>query len=157
MGREAIHFEIFKQSIEALLQGRKVSIPRYDFIYTTSSHDLDGKLKAGCTPLEVEPADIIFIEGNFPFHLKEVADLVGLKIVYLTDDPVRLKRKWKRDIDYRKKYDPAYFRNRYFQTQFLRAQDIYHPLMQVCDVVVDTTGAAIWLTPEIEKMLQSAA
>ena len=153
MGREAIHYGIFRSCMEEILKGRKVSIPRYDFIYATSSHDLDGNLRPGCTPIEVEPADILFIEGNFPFHTREIAQMIGLKIVYLTDDPIRLKRKWKRDIDYRKKYDPAFFRNRYFRTQFLRAQDIYQPLIEVCDIVVDTTGAALWVTPEISGNL----
>ena len=88
----------------------------------TSSHDLNGNLKPGGVPIEIEPADIIFIEGNFPFLLEEVAHLIGIKVVYLTDDAVRLKRKWKRDIDYRKKYEPTYFRNRYFKDQFLMAQ-----------------------------------
>jgi uridine kinase len=103
--------------------------------------------------LEIEPADILFMEGNFPFHMKEIARWIGIKVVYLTDDPVRLQRKWKRDIDYRKKYDPAYFRNRYFRTQFLRAEDIYRPLMQVCDLVVDTTGAALWASEAMAQIL----
>jgi uridine kinase len=85
--------------------------------------------------------------------MEEIADLIGIKVVYLTDDPIRLKRKWKRDIDYRKKYDPTYFRNRFFKTQFMRAEDIYRPLMETCDMVVDTTGAALWVTPEIAEML----
>jgi hypothetical protein len=34
--------------------------------------------------------------------MEEIANLIGVKVVYLTDDPIRLKRKWKRDIDYRK-------------------------------------------------------
>ncbi len=72
-------------------------------------------------PIEIEPADIIFIEGNFPFLIEEVLHLIGIKVVYLTDDPIRLKRKWKRDIDYRKKYEPNYFRNRYFKDQFIMA------------------------------------
>ena len=149
MGRESTHFDLFLSTLRQILEGKRVGIPRYDFIGATSSHDLNGQLKPGCRPLEVEPADVIFMEGNFPFHMREIADLIGIKVVYLTDDPIRLKRKWKRDIDYRKKYDPAYFRNRYFRTQFLRAEDIYRPLMQVCDIVVDTTGAALWVTPEI--------
>ncbi len=114
LGKEAIHFELFRHSLEQICQGHKISIPRYDFVFATSSHDLDGNLKAGGVPLQIEPADIIFIEGNFPFLLKEVASLIGVKVVYLTDDPVRLKRKWKRDIDYRKKYEPTYFRNQIF-------------------------------------------
>ena len=154
MGKESTHFEIFKRSLDELLRGKKITIPRYDFVYATSSHDLEGNLKAGCVPLEIDPADIIFMEGNFPFQIEEMARLIAIKVVYLTDDPIRLKRKWKRDIDYRKKYDPAYFRNRFFRTQFLRADDIYRPLMKVCDMVVDTTGAALWATPEIIKTLQ---
>ena len=152
-GKQALHFELFKQSLVDITQGKKISIPRYDFVYATSSHDLDGRLKPDCVPIEIEPADIIFIEGNFPFLIPEVAPLIGIKVVYLTDDPVRLKRKWKRDIDYRKKYEPTYFRNRYFKDQFIMAQIAYIPQMEMCDLVIDTTGAALWVTPEIAAIL----
>jgi len=153
LGRQAIHFELFRQSLEQISQGKRITIPRYDFVFATSSHDLDGKLKAGCTPIELEPADIVFVEGNFPFLLQEVAPLIGIKVVYLTDDPIRMKRKWKRDIDYRKKYEPTYFRNRFFKSQFLMAQKCYLPQMELCDIVVDTTGAAIWARPGITEIL----
>jgi uridine kinase len=153
LGKEALHFELFKHSLEDICQGKKIAIPRYDFVYATSSHDLDGNLKPRGVPIEIEPADIIFIEGNFPFLLEEVAHLIGIKVVYLTDDPIRLKRKWKRDIDYRKKYEPTYFRNRFFKDQFLMAEKAYRPQMQMCDIVVDTTGAAMWTTPEIAQLL----
>ena len=152
-GKQALHFELLKQSLEDITQGRKISIPRYDFIYATSSHDLDGNLKPDGVPIEIEPADIIFIEGNFPFLLEEIVHLIGIKVVYLTDDPVRLKRKWRRDIDYRKKYEPTYFRNRYFKDQFIMAEFAYRPQMAVADMVVDTTGAALWATPEIAEVL----
>jgi len=155
-GKQALHFELLKQSLEDITHGKKISIPRYDFIYATSSHDLDGNLKPDGVPIEIEPADIIFIEGNFPFLLKEVVHLIGIKVVYLTDDPVRLKRKWRRDIDYRKKYEPTYFRNRYFKDQFIMADFAYRPQMAVADIVVDTTGAALWTTPEIAKILDGA-
>jgi len=155
-GKQALHFELLKQSLEDITQGKKISIPRYDFIYATSSHDLDGNLKQDGVPIEIEPADIVFIEGNFPFLLEEVAHLIGIKVVYLTDDPVRLKRKWKRDIDYRKKYEPTYFRNRYFKDQFIMSGFAYRPQMAVADMVVDTTGAALWTTPEIAEALDGA-
>jgi uridine kinase len=151
LGKEAYHFELFLQSLQDILHGNRITIPSYDS--AVSSHDQNGNLKPGFNPLEVEPADIIFLEGNFPFQSKDVADRIGIKIVYLTDDPVRLKRKWKRDIDYRKKYDSNYFCNRFFRTQFLRAHDCYQSLMEMCDMVVDTTGAAIWATLEIVKIL----
>jgi uridine kinase len=152
-GKVALHFELFKQSLDDICQGKKISIPRYDFVYATSSHDIAGNLKPGGVPIEIEPADIVFIEGNFPFLIDEVVHLIGIKVVYLTDDPVRLKRKWKRDIDYRKKYEPTYFRNRYFKDQFIMAEIAYRPQMEVCDMCVDTTGAALWATPEVAEIL----
>lgn len=155
LGKGAIHFELFRQSLEDITHGLRIAIPSYDFVFATSSHDLSGTLKPGCSLLEIEPADIIFIEGNFPFLFKEITHLIGIKVVYLTDDAVRLKRKWKRDIDYRKKYEPTYFRNRFFKDQLLMAQTCYQPQMEVCDMVVDTTGAAIWATLEIAEILGS--
>jgi uridine kinase len=152
-GKAALHFGLFKQALEDITHGKKISIPRYDFIYATSSHDLDGTLKPYGVPIEIEPADVIFIEGNFPFLIEETLHLIGIKVVYLTDDPVRLKRKWRRDIDYRKKYEPTYFRNRYFKDQFIMAEIAYHPQMETCDMTVDTTGAALWTTPEVAKIL----
>jgi uridine kinase len=153
LGKEAIHIKLLMQALEDITHGNKIIIPRYNFLDGSSSHGLDGRLKPGTVPVEVEPADIIFIEGNFPFLIEEILHLIGLKIVYLTDDPVRLKRKWKRDIDYRKKYDPAYLRNRYFKDQYIMAQVAYQPQMEVSDMTVDTTGAALWVTPEIVKIL----
>jgi uridine kinase len=155
MGKETTHFRLFKQCLLEILNGKKITIPRYDSLTASSSHDLEGNLRPGCLPLEIEPADIIFLEGNFPFQMEEIAGLIGLKIVYLTDDPVRLKRKWKRDIDYRKNYDPAHFRNRFFKTQFQRAEDVYRPQIEKCDLVVDTTAATLWATSEITDILGS--
>ncbi len=152
-GKEALHFELFKQSLRDITGGKRISIPRYDFVYATSSHDLAGRLKPDGVPVEIEPADIVFIEGNFPFLIPEVVDLIGIKAVYLTDDAIRLKRKWKRDIDLRKKYEPTYFRNRYFKDQFIMAEIAYRPQMEVCDLVVDTTGGALWVTPQIRTLL----
>ena len=153
LGKEALHLKQLEQCLEDITHGKKIAIPRYDFVFATSSHDLDGNLKAGCKPILIEPADVVFIEGNFPFLIEEIADLISIKVVYLTDDPIRLKRKWKRDIDYRKKYEPTYFRNRFFKDQFLMAEKAYRPQMEVCDMTVDTTGASVWVTPEIIKLL----
>jgi uridine kinase len=154
-GKQAMHFDLLKQSLADITHGKRITIPQYDTVYATSSHDLDGKLKPGGVPIEIEPADIIFIEGNFPFLLPELIPLIGIKVVYMTDDPVRLKRKWKRDIDYRKKYDPTYLRNRFFKDQFIMAEFAYLPQMEVCDLTVDTTGAALWVTPGISSILKA--
>ena len=156
MGEGTHHYQMFRNCLGEILLGKQITIPRYDFVNATSSHTPDGKLKPEGDPIVVEPADIIFIEGNFPFQMKEIADLIGIKVVYLTDDSIRLKRKWKRDIDYRKKYDPNFFVNRYFKTQFLRADECYFQQMKVCDIVVDTTGAGLWVTPKIAATIETS-
>lgn len=153
LGREALHFSLFTRALHDLCDGKPVATPRYDFIDATSSHDLDGKLKPGGKPVEIQPADIIFVEGNAPFLYEEVANLIGIKVVYLTDDAVRLKRKWLRDIDLRKKYDPYYLRNRYFKEQYPMAHKCYHPQLEKCDLFVDTTNAALWATPAVQQYL----
>ncbi len=155
LGQQALHYELFKACLADICLGKKITTPRYDFVAATSSHDLSGNLKDGCQPLEIEPADIIFIEGNFPFLLEEIAHLIGIKVAYLTDDPVRMKRKWWRDMDLRKKYDLAYFLNRYFREQFLMAESAYRPQLALCDLLVDTTQAMLWATPEIQGLLSS--
>lgn len=149
-GKAALHFELFQACIKDILSGKKITTPRYDFIDGTSSHDLCGTLKPGRESVEIEPADIIFLEGNSPFLLPEIAPLIGIKVVYITADAVRLKRKWRRDIDYRKKYDPCYLRNRYFREQAPMAIKNYQPQLNACDIFVDTTNAAVWLTPQIK-------
>lgn len=154
--KEAFHVGLLQQSLEGITQGKKISIPRYDFVYATSSHNLDGTLKPDGVPIEIEPADIIFMEGNFPFLISDVVHLIGIKVVYLTDDPVRLKRKWRRDIDYRKKYEPTYFRNRYFKDQFIMAEFAYRPQLAVCDLAVYTTGGTLWATPNMAAILEKA-
>jgi len=152
LGQEALHFEMLTRALEDLRAGRATMTPQYDFISATSSHTLDGKLKPGRETLRVEPADIIFMEGNFPFLLPGVAALTGIKIMYLTDDAVRLKRKWRRDMDFRKKYELNYFLNRYFREQFLMAEQVYKPQMELSDLVVDTSRAEIWATPSVQAL-----
>ncbi len=147
-GKDALHYDLFVEALKDICRGKSISIPRYDFIRATSSHDMNGILRPGCEPVEIAAADVIFMEGNFPFLLPEVADLISIKVMYLTDDEIRMKRKWKRDMDYRKKYDLMYFLNRYFREQFIMAEQVYIPQLNLCDIAVDTTSAAIWLTEE---------
>lgn len=155
LGLEALHQGLFKACLQEIRQGKPTSMPRYDFISATSSHDLNGNLKDGCQMQTIQPADIIFMEGNFPFLDPDIAALIGIKAMYLTEDDVRLKRKWKRDMDYRKKYELYYFLNRYFREQFIMAEKVYRPQMALCDLIVDTTQASLWLLPELQTMLET--
>lgn len=154
MSKESIHFDLLKKCLMDLKNGISNNIPKYNFVDAFSSHDRFGYLKEGAETLTVKPADVIYIEGNFPFLFDEIIPLIDLKIFYLTDDPIRLKRKWKRDIDLRKKYEPNYLCNRYFRTQFLKAELCYRTQLGICDVAVDTTQAHIYVSKEIKTILE---
>ena len=39
--------------------------------------------------------------------------------------------------------------------EFIMAEIAYRPQLEVCDICVDTTGAALWTTPEVATMLHS--
>lgn len=154
--RSTIHYDLFIRCLHDILQGRNITTPCYDSSDTTSSHDPQGNLRPGRHTIEVPPGDIIFLEGNFPFQSSEVRNLINFLVVYLTDDPIRLKRKWKRDVDYRKNYDVSHFRNRFFMTQFLRAEDCFRAMIEQADIVADTTHAALWVTPQVQQSLSGS-
>lgn len=153
MSREGIHFDLFRDSLINLKAGNSCEIPTYDFKNGLSSHNVNNSLKPGASTMKVEPKDIIYIEGNLPFLFDEIIPLIDIKIFYLTDDPIRLKRKWKRDIDFRKKYNSNYLCNRYFKTQFLKAEACYIKQLQTCDIAVDTTQARIYISEKVVKLM----
>ena len=88
------------------------------------------------------PGGYHLLEGNYPFHEDEVAELVGMKIVYMTRDDIRLNANGA-GILICEKYDWTYFVNRYFRTQFIRAVELYLPLTHACDLFIDTSQAAV--------------
>jgi hypothetical protein len=45
-GKQALHYDLLKQALDDITYGKRISIPRYDFVFATSSHDLNGNLKA---------------------------------------------------------------------------------------------------------------
>ena len=144
--KESFHYPMLVEALKALKEKKNAEIPSYEFIDGVSSHAPDGKLVKGKSTINVEAADVIYIDGNTPFLFDDLAELIDLKICYITDDNIRLKRKWRRDIDYRKKYKVNYFINRYFRTQFLKAKQCYIPQLLKCDVAAFTTKNTLYVS-----------
>ena len=61
---------------------------------------------------------MIFMEGNFPFQIEEISRLIGIKVVYLTDDPIRRSANGSARFDDRKKHDPATFATAFSRPDF---------------------------------------
>lgn len=62
---------------------QQVDIPVYDFI----THQRSTETR------RVEPADVVIIEGIMVLHMKEVREMLNMKIYVDTDDDVRLARR----------------------------------------------------------------
>lgn len=69
--------------LQKLQQMQQVDVPIYDFITHQRSSDTR----------RVEPADVVIIEGIMVLHMKEVREMLNMKIYVDTDDDVRLARR----------------------------------------------------------------
>lgn len=88
---DALETELLVRHLEALIAGRPVEVPVYDFTTHT-------RRPAG-TPLR--PAKVVIIEGILIFCDPALRGLMDLKIFVDTDDDLRFIRRLKRDIQER--------------------------------------------------------
>ena len=84
----AIDNKLFVKHLKALIKGKAVQIPVYDF--KTHSRKKE-RIKVG-------PAPIIIVEGIFVLAIKEIRRLLDLKVFLDADADVRLARRLLRDI-----------------------------------------------------------
>ncbi|AEI67672.1 uridine kinase [Corallococcus macrosporus] len=85
---DAFDRELLVKHLKALKSGQPIQKPVYDFV--TSSRQPQTK--------NVEPGDIILIEGILVLHMKEVRDEMDVKIYVDADDDLRILRRLTRDI-----------------------------------------------------------
>ncbi|XP_071802149.1 uridine-cytidine kinase 2-like [Asterias amurensis] len=85
---DAFDFDLIKQTLEDIMEGKVVKIPMYDF--TTNSRKVDEYT-------EVYPADVVLFEGILVFYMKEVRDMFHMKLFVDTDADTRLSRRVVRD------------------------------------------------------------
>ncbi|KAM5581806.1 uridine kinase-like protein 5 [Rosa sericea] len=84
---ESFDTELLLSCMEKLKLGQAVSIPNYDF-----------KTHKSIEPArQVNPSDIIILEGILVLHDPRVRDLMNMKIFVDTDSDVRLSRRIQRD------------------------------------------------------------
>jgi len=85
---KAIDNQLLVKHLKKIARGEKAKIPIYDF--KTHSRKKE--------TLEIGPSPIIIIEGIFVLNVKEIRDLLDLKVFLHTDADVRLARRLIRDI-----------------------------------------------------------
>merc|ERR1719409_967135 len=85
---DAIEWPLIVKTLKDLLLRRNVKVPVYDFVTHSRKEGVD---------INIEPGDVIIIEGILVLAMKEVRDLCHMKVFVDTDDDLRLARRLKRD------------------------------------------------------------
>jgi uridine kinase len=84
----AFEWELLREQLSTLLEGRAVSMPQYDF----AEHNRKPERK------QVEPTDVIIVEGIFALYDEEINEMLDLRLYVETDADVRILRRIQRDV-----------------------------------------------------------
>ncbi|MBR6088688.1 MAG: uridine kinase [Anaerolineaceae bacterium] len=88
---DSLETDLMIKHIEKLRNYEPVDIPIYDFVEHTRSKETE----------HIEPQSVILIEGILIFAVKELRDLMDMKIFVDTDADIRFMRRLQRDIEER--------------------------------------------------------
>jgi len=84
----AFEWELLREHLEALLEGQSVRMPQYDFEIHNRKDER----------VEVEPTDVIVLEGILALYDEEINDMMDLRLFVETDADVRILRRIRRDV-----------------------------------------------------------
>jgi uridine kinase len=85
---ESIDIPLFIQDVESIIAGKSVVKKEYTF----------NNPKVQAKEIHLNPAPVIIIEGIFIFWIKEIADLIDLKVFIDAKEHVKLQRRIHRDL-----------------------------------------------------------
>ena len=88
---DSLETDLLIRHIEQLRNGESIDVPIYDFVEHTRSKETQ----------HIEPQPVILIEGILIFAVKELRELMDMKIFVDTDADIRFMRRLKRDIEER--------------------------------------------------------
>ncbi|XP_052482613.1 uridine kinase-like protein 3 isoform X5 [Gossypium raimondii] len=127
-------------SMENLRHGQAVDIPNYDFkSYKNSVFPARRKLSQPQNFLQVNPADVIILEGILIFHDPRVRELMNMKIFVDTDADVRLARRIRRDT-VEKGRDIGVVLDQYSKFVKSAFDDFILPTKKYADIIIPRGG-----------------
>ena len=83
--------ELLVAQLQRLLQRQRICKPTYDFVHHTRSEVIE----------EIEPSDVVVIEGLFVLENEDLRNLCDIKIFVDTDADIRFIRRLLRDVNER--------------------------------------------------------
>ncbi|XP_063236971.1 uridine-cytidine kinase-like 1 [Bacillus rossius redtenbacheri] len=85
---DAFDFELLRETLQRLKEGKKVEVPVYNFL----THCREAKTKT------MYGANVIIFEGILTFYNAKILEMLDMKVFVDTDADVRLARRLRRDI-----------------------------------------------------------
>lgn len=150
---QAFDFDLMKQHLDSLLQGKAIEKPTYD--YTVHN-------RSNITEIIV-PSDVIILEGLFALYNPDIRCCEDIKLFIDTPADVRFIRRLQRDVVERKRTVDSII-NQYLNTVKPMHDQFIEPTKQYADIIIPqgktNTVAIDLLCTKInsiinEKMLQS--
>ncbi|GAB6880635.1 uridine kinase [Halorubrum gandharaense] len=84
----AFEWDLLREHLEALLEGQTIQMPQYDFEIHNRADER----------VEVEPTDVIVIEGILALYDEEITEMLDLRLYVEADADVRILRRIQRDV-----------------------------------------------------------
>lgn len=126
---DAIEFELLRQQLLDLVQGKEIERPIYDF--STHMRKLE--------TIKIKPSKIIIVEGILIFAVPEIRELFDVKIFVDTDADEMLIRRMERDIKERgRTFDSV--RDQYLSTVKPMYLEFAEPSKRYADVIIPRGG-----------------
>ncbi len=122
---KAIDKDLLLRDVNLLMNGKKVSIPKY----TYNNKDAEPEM------LEFLPAKVIIVEGLFVFYYKQLRKLLDLKVYFHAKENLKVIRRIKRDqVERNYPIDDVLYR---YENHVLPAFEKYiQPYIDKADIVV---------------------
>jgi uridine kinase len=122
---DALEWELLKQHLSNLVNGRAFEEPVYSFAH----HTRTGETK------RIEPREFVIVEGLFVFYWPELRSILDTKVYVKTDLDVCFARRLARDVAERGR-TPESVHEQYEATVRPGAERFVIPTMMYADVVV---------------------
>ncbi len=126
---DSLETDLMIRHLEILRSGKAVDIPIYDFVEHTRSDKTE----------HVEPQPVILIEGILIFAVKELRDLMDMKIFVDTDADIRFMRRLTRDIEERGRSLKSVC-DQYFNVVRPMHEAFVEPSKRYADIIVPRGG-----------------
>ncbi|SEO71981.1 uridine kinase [Halogranum amylolyticum] len=142
----AFEWELLREQLTDLLEGRAVEMPQYDF----SIHNRRDEC------VHVEPTDVIILEGILALYDEEINDMMDLCLYVETDADVRILRRIQRDVIERER-DLEGVMNQYLSTVKPMHEQFIEPSKKHADLIIPEGANSVAVNLLEEKVQAEAA